>query len=116
LPSTRVPKELKEGIFFITFFFLQNVMRSNPAKEHLSRLKLKSETVVHGHRTFPAIYRPGNPFDPKRWVIKIIEKKGKFFVESFLYLLGQGFVFLLEPAAECIADYSFSNLIPSSAV
>ena len=40
-------------------------MRSNPAKEHLSRLELKSEAVVHGHRTFPAIYCPGDPFDPK---------------------------------------------------
>ena len=57
-------------------------MRSNPAKEHLSRLELKSEAVVHGHRTFPAIYCPGDPFDPKRWVMKIIEKKGKFFSKA----------------------------------
>jgi hypothetical protein len=91
-------------------------MRSDPAKEHLSRLKLKSEAVVHGHRTFPSIYCPGDPFDPKRWVMKVIEKEEKFFLEGFLYLLGQGFVFLLESAAECIAGYSFSHLIPSSAV
>ena len=57
-------------------------MRSNPAKENLSRLELKSEAVVHGHRTFPAIYCPGDPFDPKRWVMKIIEKKGKFFLKK----------------------------------
>ena len=91
-------------------------MRSDPAKEHPSRLKLKSEAVVHGHRTFPAIYCSGDPFDPKRWVMKIIEKKRKFSLEGFLDVLGQGFVFLLEPAAECIAGYSFSHLIPSSAV
>ena len=91
-------------------------MRSDPAKEHLSRLKLKGEAVVHGHRTFPAIYCPGDPFNPKRWVMKIIEKKGKFFIEGFLYVLGQRFVFLLESAAEGIDGYSFSHLIPSSAV
>lgn len=63
-------------------------MRSDPAKEDLSRLKLKSEAVAHGHRPFPAIFSPGNPFDPKRWVMKIIEKKGKFFIEGFLDVLG----------------------------
>ena len=91
-------------------------MRSDPAKEHLSCLKLKGEAVVHGHRTFPAIYCPGDPFNPKRWVMKIIEKKGKFFLEGFLYVSGQSFVFLLEPAAKGIDGYSFSHLIPSSAV
>jgi hypothetical protein len=51
-------------------------MRSDPVKEHPSRLKWKSEAVVHDRRTFPAIYCPGDPYDPKRWVMKIIEKKG----------------------------------------
>jgi len=91
-------------------------MRADPAKEHLSRFKLKGEAVVHGHRTFPTIYCPGDPFNPKRWVMKIIEKKGKFFLEGFLYVSGQGFVFLLKPAAKGIDGYSFSHLIPSSAV
>jgi hypothetical protein len=36
-----------------SIFLLQDIMRSDPAKEHPSRLKLKSEAVVHGHRTFP---------------------------------------------------------------
>ena len=43
-------------------------------------------------------------------------EKGKVFLEGFLYVSGQGFVFLLEPAAEGIDGYSFSHLIPSSAV
>jgi hypothetical protein len=50
-------------------------MRSDPAKEHPSRFKLKSEAIIHGHRTFPSIYCSGNPFDPKRWMMKIFEKK-----------------------------------------
>ena len=57
-------------------FLLQDVMRSDPAKEYPSRFKLKSEAVVRGYRIFPAIYCAGDSFDPKRWVMKIIEKKG----------------------------------------
>jgi hypothetical protein len=68
---------------YFSIFLLQDVMRFDPATEHLSRLKLKSKAVVHGHRTFPTIYCPGDPFDPKRRVMKIIEKKGKFLSKSF---------------------------------
>jgi hypothetical protein len=58
------PFSVVHSVFSI--FLLQDIMRFNPTKEHLSRLKLKSKAVVHGHRTFPAIYCPGDPFDPKR--------------------------------------------------
>jgi hypothetical protein len=36
---------------YFSIFLLQDVMRSDPAKEYPSRLKLKSEEVVHGHGT-----------------------------------------------------------------
>jgi hypothetical protein len=63
---------------YFSIFLLQDVMRSDPAKEHPSCLKLKSEAVVHDHRTFPAIDCPGDLFNTKRWVRKIIEKKPKY--------------------------------------
>jgi hypothetical protein len=39
-----------------SIFLLQDVMRSDPAKEHPSRLKLKSASVVHSHRTLFAVF------------------------------------------------------------
>ena len=51
-------------------------MRADPAEEHLSFSKLKSEAVVHGHGTFPSIGGPDESFDPEGRMAGIVEKKG----------------------------------------
>jgi predicted nucleic acid-binding protein len=45
----------------------KDVMRSDPAKEHSSRLKLKSEAVVHGHWTFSG-ETMWSCYDPLEWI------------------------------------------------
>ena len=110
----RLHVQFSIGVYSI--FLLQDVMRSDPAKDHPSRIILKSETIVHGHRAFPAICCPDDPLDTEGGVMKIIEKKEKFFFEHFPDILGQGFVLLPETVAECILCYFFSHSMPSSAV
>ena len=51
-------------------------MGADPAEERLALSNLKSEAVVHGHGTFPAIDGPDEFFDSEGRVAGIVEKKG----------------------------------------
>ena len=91
-------------------------MGADPAEEHLSLSKLKSEAVVHGHGTFPSICGPDKSFNPEGRVAGIVEKKGEFYIEDLPDLFRQGAVVLPEPAAEFITGYFLNHSMPSSAV